>query len=161
VLAYANPSPPALASSPYWSNVAYFDRVVVLYDDHPTDTASRYDRLIKLLRAEPVADEIRDRALALLIATATTERGDVATTVQSYRNAGVRFPIGPEVLATSVGYAQRGDLSTAWREALIGYTMQPASAPVHAWMSDLLRLRGFGKQSAFQASLARALDQDR
>jgi hypothetical protein len=65
--------------------------------------------------------------------------------------------MGDEYLRTARGFADRGELARAWRDAAQSKGMQPASPELHAWVATLLARTGREAESHIEAQLARAL----
>ncbi len=75
----------------------------------------------------------------------------------AFRTAGTFFPIGEEYLRTSKEFGKRGELSKAWRDALISKSMQPYSPELHRWMAEMLSQMGMEAESQIETEIANAL----
>ncbi len=84
-------------------------------------------------------------------------QGQAEKAAQSYRDAGTLFPLAPEFLRTSQGYAAHNDQDKAWRDAVAGKAMQPHNVEIHRWMAELLKKKGFEAQSRSESQIADAL----
>lgn len=158
VVGYMRSVPTQVMGNPRWAETRHFERVVVLREDNPS---TRFDLALERLIAELDSAEPRDEYIDRAISTARggiyQARGEVAAAAAAYRQARSYFLIGDEYLNTSRGFAERGDYARAWRDALIGKSMQTDDPKMHSWLAELLALSGSDKLTSIQAKVAAAL----
>ena len=92
-----------------------------------------------------------------IMGTTTQARNDIEKAAQTYKSAGVYFPIGGEYSRAAEGFARQGFTSDAWKQILVAVFMEPARPETHQLMSKYLAEMGHTKESASELAIANAL----
>lgn len=160
VVSYQFDAPPELSSGPRWAEVAHFYRVSVLREVPATpDIRPSVETFLEALTPSRPAVRLEEQAVYTLRGSVQQARHEIGGAVESYRRAGTLFPIGEEYLRTSRGFAERGDLSRAWRDALISKSLQPHDPALHNWLGEMLSTMGMPAESLTERQIAERLTQ--
>ncbi|MEA2573844.1 MAG: hypothetical protein QOH93_1142 [Chloroflexia bacterium] len=161
VVSYQFDTPPELMSGSRWADVTHFYNVTVLReapsgpDIHPSVKA-----FLNTLSGHVSFTRMEEQAVYTLRGSVQQASSEIGGAVESYRRAGTLFPIGEEYLRTSRGFAQRGDLSKAWRDALISKSLQPHDPALHAWLAEMLSAMSMPAESRTEREIAELLTQE-
>jgi hypothetical protein len=137
-----------------WAEVVHLNQLLVLRESKPGGKAvDSLDRMVSILEGiRPGYQPIKT-----LRATVYHLRGDIAAAARAYRDAGYYLPLGDEYKNTVEGFTARGDLVTAYEEAILFKFVEPFRPEVHRWLSDRLREQGHVAASRIEADMAQAL----
>jgi hypothetical protein len=117
------------------------------------------EAFLDTLSGENPPTRMEEQAVYTLRGSVEQAGGEIGGAVESYRRAGTLFPIGEEYLRTSKGFAERGDLSRAWRDALISKSLQPHDPSLHRWLAEMLSLMSMPAESRTELEIAERLTQ--
>jgi hypothetical protein len=81
------------------------------------------------------------------------DRGVVQQAVALYTSSRAGF-LGPAHLATSIGFAQRGDSERAWQQAMLSKYNLAGSPELHRWLAQMLDRAGAPAQSQIERQIA-------
>ena len=156
VVSYDGNLSPQMLNDPLWSEVRHYDSITVLRESGPNvNILASMERMAAGFEDTSVGGNQLFRTLRGSLYQA---RGEIDQAARSYSSAGTYFPsMGEEYLRTARGFAERGDVSRAWRDAMVSKGMQPQNAELHAWMSQMLSDMGLQQESRIEARIADAL----
>jgi hypothetical protein len=137
-----------------WAEVRRFERIVVVREDSTSHLLTSFDRLVgKLERETPDYQPVKT-----LRGCVYQAQGRISQAAQAYREAGPYYPrLGEEFFVSAQGYARRGDMGRAWREAITSKFMRPDNPDLHTWMAASLQQQGYPAESLTEALLAQLL----
>ncbi|HEX8227693.1 MAG TPA: glycosyltransferase family 39 protein [Chloroflexia bacterium] len=160
VVSYQFDTPPDLLSGSRWAQVTHFYRASVLREA-PSGSAIGHsmEAFLDTLSGEEPPTRMEEQAVYTLRGSVEQAGGEIGGAVESYRRAGTLFPIGEEYLRTSKGFAERGDLSRAWRDALISKSLQPHDPALHRWLAEMLSRLSMPAESRTEMEIAERLTQ--
>ncbi|MBF6614679.1 MAG: hypothetical protein IVW55_16330 [Chloroflexi bacterium] len=118
-----------------WKEIAQYDRILILKEDRPVKLSTSMNRMVSKLEEE----NSRFQPVITLRGALYQASGDAANAAAAYHSAGSYFQSGNEYLLTAQGYAARGDMAAAWREAIISNFMEPDKPEIHAWLAQSLK----------------------
>ncbi|MDQ3707425.1 MAG: glycosyltransferase family 39 protein [Chloroflexota bacterium] len=151
---------PELTSDPRWAEVTHFYNMRVLREvPSGPDARSSVKAFHDLLSSDGIPTRIEEQVIYTLRGSVQQAGGELGDAVESYRRAGTFFPIGEEYLRTSRGFAERGDLSRAWRDALISKSLQPHDPALHRWLAEMLSQMNQPAESRTELEIAERLTQ--
>lgn len=137
-----------------WSDVSRFNDVVVLHEAHPA--ASVLDSIASMVaKLEAIRPDYQP--VLTLQGCVAQARGDYSGAADLYRKAGSYFLSDNEYLQTAQGFANRGDMDKAWREASIAKFMRPGNPETQAWLARQLQQAGYTHESLIETQVAEAL----
>jgi 4-amino-4-deoxy-L-arabinose transferase-like glycosyltransferase len=155
VVSYQFDTPPELLSSPPWAEVTHFYRVSVMREvPSGPDIRPSVEAFVGIMSGSQAPTRMEEQAVYTLRGTVEQSGGEIDEAVESYRRAGTLFPIGEEYLRTSRGFAQHGQPTKAWRDALISKSLQPHDPALHRWLAELLATMGMPAESRTEAQIA-------
>jgi hypothetical protein len=132
-------------------------RAVVIVREQPQSATmlGNLDRMVKLLRA------LRPNHVPFIALEASLHqaRGEVTEAVSDYYAAGEEGNkvLGNEYLRTAKGFAERGQMEEAWREANISKFMGPSNPELHSWMAEQLSAEGSPSEAQVAQEIAEGL----
>ena len=145
-----------------WSEIREFGCVTMLRENGPNTNALETVELFVAGIETELPETTATRQVAnTLRGSIYQAQGKPEKAAQSYRDAGTFFPLAPEFLRTSRGYAAHNELDKAWRDAVAAKAMQPQKAEIHVWLAELLKERDFEVESRVARDIATELDQDK
>jgi hypothetical protein len=160
VVSYQFDTPPELLSGSRWSEITRFYNVSVLREESTgPDIRPSVEAFIDTMTGDAVSNRMEEQAVYTLRGSVQQAEGELGGAVESYRRAGTLFPIGEEYLRTSRGFAERGDLSRAWRDALISKSLQPHDPALHRWLAEMLSTMSMPAESHDEVEIAERLTQ--
>ncbi|MDQ5823856.1 MAG: glycosyltransferase family 39 protein [Chloroflexota bacterium] len=158
VVSYQFDTPPDLLSGSRWAEVTHFYRVSVLREaPSGSEIGHSMKAFLGTLNGEGLSTRMGEQAVYTLRGSVEQAGGEIGEAVESYRRAGTLFPIGEEYLRTSRGFAERGDLSKAWRDALISKSLQPHDPAIHMWLAEMLSRMNQPAESRTELEIAERL----
>ncbi|HEX8599265.1 MAG TPA: glycosyltransferase family 39 protein [Chloroflexia bacterium] len=160
VVSYQFDTPPDLLSGSRWAEVTHFYHVSVLREAPSGSGIGRsMEAFLDTLSSDGATTRMEEQAVYTLRGSVEQAGGEIGGAVESYRRAGTLFPIGEEYLRTSRGFAERGDLSKAWRDALISKSLQPHDPALHRWLAEMLSQMSMPAESRTELQIAERLTQ--
>lgn len=158
IVSYDFGVPDEMVRNDRWSEVRTYYRTIILRQDNPGSSitpgmewfASQLESISPRTRAI-------EHVTLNLKGTIYGGTGQAVSAASAFRAAGTFFPIGEEYLRTSKEFGKRGELSKAWRDALISKSMQPYSPELHRWMAEMLSQMGMEAESQSETEIANAL----
>jgi hypothetical protein len=158
VFSYEFSLPQDVLGSGRWQEVARFGDVLILRQNASSAPAGdTLDWFAHAMLAAYPGHRYVEQVMNTLLGGVYQARGELDRAAHAYRKAGTLFPIGEEYLRTSQGWAERGYLHKAWRDALIAKSMQPYNPELHTWMGQLLSLMGESTLSHVELQLGEVL----
>lgn len=137
-----------------WTDVQRFHGVAILHEaDSDRSVVNSMERLVaKLATVRPDYPPI-----VTLQGCVAQARGDATRAAELYRKAGSYFLSDNEYLQTAQGFAARGEMEKAWREAAISKFMRPGNPELQIWLAQQLQQAGFESESRIATQVAQAL----
>jgi 4-amino-4-deoxy-L-arabinose transferase-like glycosyltransferase len=158
VVSYQFDTPPDLLYGSRWAEATHFYHVTVLREaPSGSDIGHSMKAFLDTLSGDGSPTRMGEQAVYTLRGSVEQAGGEVGKAVESYRRAGTLFPIGEEYLRTSRGFAERGNLWRAWRDAMISKSFQPHDSALHRWLAEMLSQMSMPAESRTELEIAERL----
>ncbi len=154
MLDYLNLPREIAPTSAGWVEVARFEDIVILQEDHPKSLRDSFSTVVSRIVAI-----IPNSHFALTLQGCLYQaQGDIGKTASVYKSAVLFATPWDEELKSAEGFDALNMRAEGWRWGLTAKLDQPGSPQVHRWLSERLAQDGYAAESRTEADLAQALE---